>query len=99
MKIRSTVTRSDSIALPALSGRIGLEITFNDRPEEAPPKEFRWPGYEGTFDAEEVERVAAAIAQLRSERGDYRNVCPDHGYYESLKEGLYKCPRCSGGAP
>jgi hypothetical protein len=47
-----------------------------------------------TWDVSELERAAEALHQVRKELGDYRSVCPAHGYYGLKAEQNYECPQC-----
>jgi hypothetical protein len=44
-----------------------------------------WPNCSG----ETLERLAAALKDLRRDRCDFRGVCADHGYHLG-----YECPTC-----
>lgn len=47
-------------------------------------------GQSRSLPALQVERVAAQLARHRADAGDYRRVCPDHGYHAESA-----CPACS----
>lgn len=45
--------------------------------------------------AEDIERIAAALAEHRARDFDSRSVCPDHGYYQMRDSASgYKCSVC-----
>lgn len=46
-----------------------------------------------TIGAEQLERAAAVIEQLRHETNDRSRVCPTHGYYENSTYP-YSCAAC-----
>lgn len=54
------------------------------------------PGlHPGGADNELIERIAAALAEYRSQAFDSRSVCADHGYqlFADSRTG-YRCPVC-----
>ena len=49
------------------------------------------------WDAEELERAAAALRTVRQGLHDGRSVCPAHGYYLLDGSLKYGCPKCQDG--
>lgn len=50
-------------------------------------------GDEINVSAEHLDRAAKVIDGLRSDAGDYRSVCPTHGYFERKTFG--SCEQCA----
>ena len=79
------------IAGPGDTSDIRMEV---DCASDGAPETISGLQAEGMLDwnavpVELVERIAAALAELRRSRHDTRKVCPDHGYFDGQQ-----CKKC-----
>lgn len=99
-EIVSTTTKRYTARTKALpeEGGVAVLMTTNGDEKLADFVTVEFLGEEGNVDRvhippEALERAAAIMARLRDETaGDYRMVCPEHGYREGYS--FSECPKC-----
>jgi hypothetical protein len=89
--MKSTKTVRETVTIG--EGKKEIRLVAH-REGDSPPMSFIVDGWELELPPEDVERVAAVLAEMRRVAGDYRAVCADHGYFEG-RDTAYRCPGCN----